>query len=370
MSGTRVKDITQDNGSSDNGRAKARRDETRGRNLYAAPGDLDRLTVKKQVTGDNVTTAQLAARWDVAALVDAGVYMDAETTSDCRLHDRVAYPKRGAVEPLLLWQIVGEKVDKGGDADKSGEWMYQLAAFEANPWDAYNQAVLLWIGGHAADARKRAGSAIATAAPDVREALEALQARITNSPMPTIMLEEVVAAQGSNPGATPETRPMTAAGILDEYHIAEKKFAQARGEAWEKQRQRVADKVREKRQAKADGDAPCNAAAPSTANVTRVTLVPASSADAGIENASRQPREDGKGIPVRPGCAIGMLDAFAQLAAEREQAEDEHEHKPHGPPVPDDAGLDVMRYSNGSGKRLGGTGTGRNWGGRPARKLA
>eukprot|EP00665_Eupelagonemidae_sp_cell47_P016909 gene16909-biopygen13189 len=114
---------------------------------------------------------------------------------------------------------------------------------------------------HAAEARKRAGSAITTAAPDVREAMQALQARITDSPMPTLILEEVVAAQRSHAGAAPETRPMTSAGIVNEYHTAEEKLAQARGEEWERQRQRVADKVREKRQAKTGGDAPCDAAA-------------------------------------------------------------------------------------------------------------
>eukprot|EP00665_Eupelagonemidae_sp_cell47_P016123 gene16123-biopygen7144 len=74
---------------------------------------------------------------------------------------------------------------------------------------------------------------------------------------------------------------MTSAGILEEYHIAETKLAQARGEAWERQRQRVAEKVREKRQAKAGGHEPCDAAAQSTASVTRIAVVPASSADAG-----------------------------------------------------------------------------------------
>eukprot|EP00665_Eupelagonemidae_sp_cell47_P015459 gene15459-biopygen3239 len=107
--------------------------------------------------------------------------------------------------------------------------------------------------------------------------------------MPTLMLEEVAAVKGSHPGATPETRPMTSAGILDEYHIAEEKLAQARGEEWERQRQRVADKVRGKRQGKAGGDAPCNAAVQSTPSVTRVTLAPASSADAD-SSSLRTPR--------------------------------------------------------------------------------
>eukprot|EP00665_Eupelagonemidae_sp_cell47_P012915 gene12915-biopygen13355 len=225
------------------------------------------------------------------------------STVDCRFHDRVAYPKRGADEPLLLWRIVGERVHKGGDLSASGEWMYQLAAFEANPWDAYNEAALLWAHGCAPAARRRAAAAVAAAARDVREALEALHARITDSPMPTLLLAEVVAAPGSVPDADLAARPITSAGILDEayqwwnshsvrqsqdlvailplvpevvldkvYHIAEQKLAQTRGEEWARQRQHVADKVQEKRKGKAGGDAPCNAAAPSTANASHVTL--------------------------------------------------------------------------------------------------
>eukprot|EP00665_Eupelagonemidae_sp_cell47_P014636 gene14636-biopygen5365 len=87
----------------------------------------------------------------------------------------VLYPKRGTDEPLFLWQIVGEKINKGGDVAANGEWMYQLESFEANPWEAYNEAALLWVGGHAAAANRRAGSAVAAAAPDVREALRALR---------------------------------------------------------------------------------------------------------------------------------------------------------------------------------------------------
>eukprot|EP00665_Eupelagonemidae_sp_cell47_P017188 gene17188-biopygen13210 len=63
----------------------------------------------------------------------------------------------------------------------------------------------------------RPGSAIATAAPEVREELRALLARITDTPMPALMLEEVVAARGSRPDAAPAARPMTSADIVEEY---------------------------------------------------------------------------------------------------------------------------------------------------------
>eukprot|EP00665_Eupelagonemidae_sp_cell47_P012468 gene12468-biopygen4776 len=46
--------------------------------------------------------------------------------------------------------------------------------------DAYNEAVELWIGGYAAAARSTVGVAVGSAAPDVREALQALRARITD----------------------------------------------------------------------------------------------------------------------------------------------------------------------------------------------
>eukprot|EP00665_Eupelagonemidae_sp_cell47_P011318 gene11318-biopygen861 len=139
---------------------------------------------------------------------------------------------------------------------------------------------------------------------DVREALRALQARIMDSPMPIIMLEEVVAARGSRPDESPETRPLMSCAILDEYHNAEEKLAQARADAWARQRQYVADKVLEKRQGKAGGNAPCSAAAPSTANVTHVTLGPSSSADAGVEDTSRL-RADIIGRGTSPGEAFG-----------------------------------------------------------------
>eukprot|EP00665_Eupelagonemidae_sp_cell47_P012482 gene12482-biopygen921 len=145
---------------------------------------------------------------------------------------------------------------EGTEVTTSGEWMYHLAAFGSSPWDAYNEAALLWVGGRAVEARRKIESAFAAAAPDVLEALQALRARITDGSMPTLMLEEVVAARGSRPDATdatPEARPMTSADILEEYHRAEEKLALKRGESWARQRQHVADKVREKRQGKASG---------------------------------------------------------------------------------------------------------------------
>eukprot|EP00665_Eupelagonemidae_sp_cell47_P017815 gene17815-biopygen7697 len=52
---------------------------------------------------------RLATGWRVPILADATIHADVGAGWVCRLREQVVYPKRGNENPMLLWQIVGER---------------------------------------------------------------------------------------------------------------------------------------------------------------------------------------------------------------------------------------------------------------------
>eukprot|EP00662_Eupelagonemidae_sp_cell21_P057304 gene57304-biopygen88564 len=100
---------------------------------------------------------RLAARWRSGVLIDDSTHADAQTRWDCRLMERIVYAKRGSDQPTFLWQVAREKV--AGSAARNPKKK------AANPWEAFNSALLFWMDGLVDDADRSIGLYLAAAQP-------------------------------------------------------------------------------------------------------------------------------------------------------------------------------------------------------------
>ena len=114
------------------------------------------------VSSHVMVVERVATRWRSQLLIDPPVHADVETNWVCRHRERVSYAKRGNDTPYSLWDVLGERDEEEtahSQSKDSDEWLYQLKDRARNPYDAYNEAVHLWVQGNCDLAKKKVAEA-------------------------------------------------------------------------------------------------------------------------------------------------------------------------------------------------------------------
>eukprot|EP01062_Namystynia_karyoxenos_P070337 TRINITY_DN6571_c1_g1_i2.p1 TRINITY_DN6571_c1_g1~~TRINITY_DN6571_c1_g1_i2.p1 ORF type:complete len:722 (+),score=188.06 TRINITY_DN6571_c1_g1_i2:133-2166(+) len=81
-----------------------------------------------------------AADWGASLLADELIREDTETAWDWLLRTMAEYSKGGSDRPVLLWELVGKKQQRGA----TDEWMYEMESAAVNPWAGYNATARAW----------------------------------------------------------------------------------------------------------------------------------------------------------------------------------------------------------------------------------
>eukprot|EP01065_Artemidia_motanka_P004986 TRINITY_DN1236_c2_g3_i1.p1 TRINITY_DN1236_c2_g3~~TRINITY_DN1236_c2_g3_i1.p1 ORF type:complete len:667 (+),score=158.22 TRINITY_DN1236_c2_g3_i1:36-2003(+) len=138
------------------------------------------------VSGPTYIETEIAVRTatlgGIPVLVDGKVHSDICTTWEVRLREGFYVPKLNT--RMRLWQPLRERVAAFCD-----EWMYQLEQGEQNPWDAYNDASVLWLEGMRGGAVETLDKA-SESSPAVAEAARELRARIQECPVPKFVVSQ------------------------------------------------------------------------------------------------------------------------------------------------------------------------------------
>eukprot|EP01065_Artemidia_motanka_P009989 TRINITY_DN1520_c0_g1_i6.p1 TRINITY_DN1520_c0_g1~~TRINITY_DN1520_c0_g1_i6.p1 ORF type:complete len:1072 (+),score=226.11 TRINITY_DN1520_c0_g1_i6:58-3216(+) len=108
--------------------------------------DTRRFMIIGGVASFSIVLERIATSRRFVVLVDKRVHDDIQTHWDCCARYNLRYPKRGSAAPVPVFEMMRRKVRKCGDG--MCEWMYELGSTEANPWQAVNDAMEQWLGGH------------------------------------------------------------------------------------------------------------------------------------------------------------------------------------------------------------------------------